>query len=175
MASFLLLGPVLLSGAPAVALDLELSRVPHVRTESKEIRALVDETAHRSPTFRGLVGRLDQSDVIVYVRYRTFASVVLDGRIGLLSVDGGHRFVIVEIACNRTQVVQMTTLSHELSHALEIAAAPDIVDAASLARHYARIGTELSEGVGRRTFETAEASEVGARVRREVVSFANGT
>jgi hypothetical protein len=171
----LLFALVLLASAPAGALDLEAAHGPHVRTESREMRELIDETSHRSPTFRNLVARLDRSDVIVYVKYRAFTGLSLTGRTGLLSVDGGHRFLIVEIACNQSKVVQMTTLSHELSHALEIADAPDIVNTASLARHYARIGIELTDGGPLRTFETAEAAEIGARVRREIVTSANGT
>jgi hypothetical protein len=139
------------------------------------MRALIDETTHRSPTFRGLVARLDHSDVIVYVRYRAFARSSLTGRIGLLSVGGGHRFLVVEIGCNQSRIVQMTTLGHELSHALEIATAPEIINTASLARHYTRIGVELSEGGPQRTFETPEAAEIGSRVRREIVTSANGT
>jgi hypothetical protein len=176
LTAFGLIAALIFAAGPAVARDLDSSPVPHLRTESKEMRALVDETAQRSPTFRTLVDRLDHTDVIVYVRNQLFTRTMLDGRIGLLSAQGGHRFLIIEISCTRPRIVQMTTLGHELSHALEIASAPSIVDTTSLARHYARIGMEISDGSGQRTFETLEASETGARVRRELLTtFANRT
>ena len=134
---------------------------PHIRSESAGVRDLIRITAAQSPTVRALIDRLDRSDVIVYVR------ALLDGRIGLLSASGAARYLVIEIACPRSALVQSVTLAHELHHALEIASAPGVVDAATLARYYAAIGTR-DGAPGRLTFETAGARAVGERVRREL-------
>lgn len=60
---------------------------PHVRTEIPDLRALVREGAQRSATFRSLVARLDDSDVVVYVEYDRQS--IGDVR-GLLTLVGTH-------------------------------------------------------------------------------------
>jgi hypothetical protein len=140
--------------------------VSHVRAESAELRALIQRTADESPTVHALVDRLNRSNVVVYVRPARL-SPTLDGRTGLLSVAGGVRYLVIELACPRIAFVQSVTLAHELHHAVEIANAPEVVSAATLERFYSGIG--MADGdPGRRTFETAAARAVGERVRREM-------
>lgn len=145
---------------------------PHIRPESREMRALIDEAARRSPVVRDLIDRIDRSDVTVYIRTRKFAGGDLDGRVGILSATGRHRYLIVELACGRIDLVQMITLGHELHHVVEIAGEPSIVDGRSLAAHYERVGVRVSGSTGNKAFETASAREAGAKVRRELFAKA---
>src|SRR6266481_4672917 len=101
--------------------DVTLNRIPHVRPESPMLRALTAQSAARSPLVQAMIDRLDHTDVVVYIRHRTFGSVMLDGRIGILSAVGQRRYLVIELACDRSELVQMATLGHELHHALEIA------------------------------------------------------
>ena len=142
---------------------------PHMRAESRELRALVDEAARRSPVVRDLIDQIDRSDLTVYIRTRKFEGTELDGRVGILSVTGHYRYLVVELACGRMDLLQMATLGHELQHVVEIADQPSIVDARSLAAHYERIGVRTSSMTGNRTFETAAARDAGAQVRRELL------
>src|SRR5207247_4623616 len=145
---------------------------PHLRPETAEGRALVAELFERSPTARALLDELNRSDLIVYVRFRMFRSSRLGGRVGLLAAAGPTRFLIVELACGRVRATQLATLAHELQHVVEIAREPSIVDAASLAVHYAKIGEivqDLPDHVG---FETDAARLVGIRVLRELSATA---
>ena len=65
---------------------------------------------------------------------------------------------------------QVATLGHELQHAFEIASTPSIVDDATLADAYKRIGF-LSGKLGNSlAFETVAALQAGDRVRREFVA-----
>ena len=141
----------------------------HVRPEIA-LRPLVDEAARRSPIVRALIDRLQQTDVTVYIRTRAFVSSDLDGRVALLAVTGHQRYLVIEISCRGSLLVQMSTLGHELYHAVEIALEPSIVDARTLAAHYQRIGTERGGGAGRQTFETEGAYATGLRVRRELLT-----
>jgi hypothetical protein len=95
---------------------------------------------------------------------------MFDGRIGILSAVGQRRYLMIELACDRSEPVQMATLGHELHHALEIAGEPSIVDARTLAQFYARVG-RASRPMGRtQTFETQAAADTGARVRHQLLT-----
>jgi len=146
-----------------------VSAAPHVRPESTDLRELLDELTDRSATARGLVRALDDSDVLVYVRHRLFTESLLDGRTGLLRCDRPSRYVIIELAPARQHLDTLVTLGHELQHAVEIAGAPHIVDAPSLAAHYARIGIRMT-GAPAQSFETDAARHISARIRRELLA-----
>jgi hypothetical protein len=149
--------------AQAVALD-----APHVRPE-QELRAVVDEASRDSPSIRGLIDRLEELDVTVYIRVRAFAQTQLEGRVALLASRGRHRYLVIELACGRPRITQMSALGHELFHAVEIADEPTIVDTRSLAAFYERIGRRTAEGGGRQSFETDAAADAGQRARRELL------
>jgi len=143
--------------------------VPHLRPETRGLRALTARAAERSPIVRGLIDQIDQAPVIVYLRHRVFGPVTVDGHIGLLSASRTHRFLVIELACDRSELTQMATLAHELHHALEIAGEPAVVDAQSLMRFYTRVGSALQPMGVTMTFETQAAAETGARVRHELL------
>ncbi|HMF94162.1 MAG TPA: hypothetical protein VKE96_07710 [Vicinamibacterales bacterium] len=141
---------------------------PHLRPEVM-LRPLVEQAADRSPSIRELIDRIEASDVIVYVRMRQFAQSDLNGRVALLStMPAGQRFLVIELACGRADVVTLSTLGHELYHAVEIADEPSIVDASGLAAFYARVGSRTGDVQGHLTFETRGAEQMGVRVRREL-------
>jgi hypothetical protein len=142
----------------------------HVRSDAADIRALIDDAAERSPTVRALIEEIDQSNVIVYVHARMFSSQLLEGRIGLVASTSRTRFLAIELACPRTRDAQMATLAHELHHAVEIARAPWVVDANTLARYYETIGVVTDPARDRLTFETEAARETASRVRRELMA-----
>jgi hypothetical protein len=112
----------------------------HVRTMDKGLRSVIDEGLARSASFRGLIARVDGSDVIVYVERECPMSSRLFGRLTLLGAGGDRRYVNVRISCMLTMTQQIAALGHELRHAIEIADAPSVVDDASLAAEYRRVG-----------------------------------
>lgn len=144
--------------------------VPHLRPESQGLRSLAERAAERSPIVRALIDQLDQSSVIVYLRHRVLGPVSVDGRIGLLSASTTHRFLVIELACDRSELTQMATLAHELHHALEIAGEPSVVDIRTLIRFYTRVGLALQPMGITMTFETQAAADTGARVRHELLA-----
>jgi hypothetical protein len=150
-------------GAPADGVP------PHVRPE-REMRGLVGDAARGSTAIRGLIDHLEGLDVTVYVRQRAFAQSELEGRVALLAASGGHRYLVIELACGRPRLAQMATLGHELYHAVEIADEPSVVDARTLAAFYTRIGRRSDYWGGRMMFETEAAAEAGLRARRELLT-----
>jgi hypothetical protein len=158
--------------APALAQE-----PPHVRGEFG-MQQLIDDAARRSPAIQDWIDQLQQMDVTVYVRTRVFASLDLDGRVALVSTRGAHRYLVIEIACGRSELTQMVTLAHELFHAIEIAGEPSAVSADTVADLYARIGRKTGDSRGRRTFETEAAAAAGLRARRQLLTttrHGNGT
>ena len=155
-----------------------LAQPPHVRGEGG-MQAVIDDAARRSPEIRASLDRLQELDVTVYVRARLLTQPELDGRIALLSISGGHRYLIIELACDRSELTQMTTLGHELFHAIEIAEEPSAVSAETVATLYARIGIKTGDRLGRRTYETEAAAAAGLRARRQLLTsttrHGNGT
>src|SRR3954453_2601903 len=150
--------------APAIAQE-----PPHVRGESG-MQQLIDDAGRRSPAIQEWIDRLQQMDVTVYVRTRVFATLDLDGRVALVSVRGAHRYLLIELACGRSELTQMVTLAHELFHAIEIAAEPSVVSADTLADLYARIGTKTADSGGQRPCETEAAAAAALRARRQLLS-----
>lgn len=144
--------------------------VPHLRPETPGLRSLITRAAQQSPIVRELIDQLDHSSVIVYLRHRVFGPVAVDGQIGLLSASSTHRFLVIELGCDRSELTQMATLAHELHHALEIAGEPSVVDVPTLMRFYTRIGSALQPIGITMTFETQGAADTGARVRHELLA-----
>ena len=98
---------------------------------------------------------------------------MLTGRIGFVAGDCSRRVVAIEIASPRNYVEELSSLGHELQHAVEIAAAPAACDATSLAALYSRIGDPVERRAGRAdSFETQAAAETSIRVRRELFQSA---
>lgn len=170
-----LVGLVLATSA-ASAQDVVLPP-PHVRAE-RDMRRLVDEAARRSTAIRDSIDRLQELDVTVYIRTKLFTQLDLDGRVALLSTAGSHRYLVIELACGRSELAQMATLGHELFHAIEIAEEPSVVNAETLAVFYSRIGIKTGDSRGWQTFETEAAAAAGLRARRELLTstrHGNGT
>jgi hypothetical protein len=160
---------VLVAPAQAQVAPVDSLAAPHLRPEP-ELRELVRDAARGSAAIRGLIERLEGLDVTVYVRAMTFEVSELEGRVGLLSARGGHRYLVIELACGRPRFSQMATLGHELFHAVEIAEEPSVVDARTLAAFYTRIGRRTDYRGGREMYETEAAADAGLRARRELIT-----
>ena len=122
----------------------------------------------QSPTFRALVQRLAESDVVVYVcRWHRRAGA--DGSLTFAAAAGGYRYVVVRVSAQRSQLQLLALLAHELRHAVEVAETPAIVDAPSLARAYAQLGyvSHVSRP-GRVAFDTEAAVVAGQQVLSEI-------
>ena len=141
---------------------------PHVRGATLEAALLLDEGVARSATVRDLVDHLEHSDLLIYVRYVWFSSTSLRGRIGFLAAGQKQRLFAIEIDCRRPRSDQISALGHELQHAVEIADAPSVLDARSLAAFYSSIGALTGYTSHGDTYETDAAAETGRRVRGEL-------
>ena len=143
--------------------------LPWARTRplSASALALIETAAERSAIVQGLLDDLERTDLVVYIAdAMPGAFVGPKSAMTLVSGVTATRYVMIRIDSMRLPLkARIAALGHELYHALEVAAAPEVKDSAGLAALYRRIGWE-----GRQDrFETQEAREVSRRVRSELM------
>jgi len=141
---------------------------PRVRAESPVLAEVLAAGMTRSATFRVLVERIEQSDVIVYLMCQRFSTTTLRGRTRFAAAASDARYVRVDIQCYDLFESVASIVAHELQHVVEIASSPQVVDERSLARLYSRIGFRNCVGERGEQFETAAAEHIGDRVRGEL-------
>jgi hypothetical protein len=141
--------------------------IARVRIESTYLQSIVSTAVDRSPTLRGLIDRIDASNVIVYVTCEHFRSLLLRGQTILMSGTATVRYVRVQIDCMLPATDLAAIVGHELHHVNEIAAAGTIVDSRSLRLLYGSIGFVTCGSWQSEHFETIDAVHAGERVREE--------
>lgn len=154
----------------AGAARAEQAADPHLRALSPEAQRLIDEASEQSSIVRGLVARLDATDVIVYVSLDLRLPERTRGQLRFIARAGGQRYLDVRIARTLDRRSDIASLGHEIQHALEIAAAPEVVDAASLDRFYGRVGFSVSD---KRWHESHAALRAGEAILRELRTAAH--
>jgi S-adenosylmethionine:tRNA-ribosyltransferase-isomerase (queuine synthetase) len=139
---------------------------PHVRTSSALLSLLIADARDHSPTFVRLVESIESSDLIVYFEATPHMESRFRGRVHFMGASAGYRYLRVQIrtAMNRFDI--MASLAHEMQHANEIAAHPEVVSEAGLAVLYRDIGDEHDWCM----FETNAAQEAGRAVRAEILA-----
>src|SRR5262245_52166477 len=99
-----------------------------VRSTERFMITLIREGYERSSTFRELVDTLQRSNVIVFVQ----PAVCAGGRIRscLVSVKGSalERHLRIKVDTHTSHNALIATVAHELQHAVEIAAHPEVID-----------------------------------------------
>ena len=139
----------------------------HIRTTDRRLLRLLRDGVRGADTFRRLVDRLRASDDVVYLECGG-GNRSSDGRLTFVSAVGGVRYVHVRVARLASAAVQIALIGHELRHAVEIADAPGVVDASSLAREYERIGYVSPRVAAGVSFDSDAAIEAGYQVLRDL-------
>jgi hypothetical protein len=152
--------------APRPAAELVQAPDRHVRTSSKQVRALIAIGVDHSATFASLVTELSLSDVIVYVESSPDLPRSLCGRLFFMSAANSHRFLRIQVRLELLSPSDgVSLIAHELQHAVEVARAPEVRDAQAMARLYMRIG-DRRLGIG--WYDTLAAQETGRQVLFEL-------
>lgn len=161
----LVLTSVLWLASAADARGVERSPYRHVRSTQEQVENLLDEGTRRSPTFAALRETLESADVIVYVQAVGDLPESLNGRLSFLHAANAKRYLRVDVRRALSRTEMLSTIGHELQHAVEIAGATEVRDDASMAGFYRRVGVS---GTTRAGFDTRAAREIGLRVRSEL-------
>ena len=145
------------------ATDPALAPVPHVRAVSAGAIVLLTEAVSRSAVVNDLLNQLAQTDVYVYVELTSSPDIRL-ARTKLVAAPPGARFLRIAVNAHVVPWDRVPYLAHELQHALEIAAAPNVRDDNGIRKLYARVGFAAAPD----QYETAAARDVERRVRLEL-------
>ncbi|MBX7186050.1 MAG: hypothetical protein K1Y01_12980 [Vicinamibacteria bacterium] len=167
MRKALIVGLLTLSVASSAAADQDtLPPWTHLRPLSPSAIDLVWESMSRSSIVEDLLRQLEETGVVVYLTDSMPGAVAGPvSHLVYLSNDETTRYLLVRIDRWRsTPFERIALLAHELQHALEVAAAPEVRDAQGLAKLYRRIGWENQKD----KFETEAAQMVGAQVRKQL-------
>jgi hypothetical protein len=137
-----------------------------IRALHPTIGLLIARGVKQSLTFATLVRDLERTDLIVYVEAERLPAS-LSGRMLMIPTDSRQRFVRIQVRTDCSPEEIISTIAHELRHALEVAEHADVRDVKALEDLYKRIGTPVSGGRG---FDTDAAQTAGRTVRRELAS-----
>ena len=136
-----------------------------VRTTSPVLATLIHHATERSATFRSLIDMIEASDGIVHVsegkcRHGLLACLPLT-----VTVAGPYRilFIFVRLDTGRADWAYMTSIGHELRHAIEVLSAPKVRSDDAMVWFFRNEG--LTRGAN---FETKEAIDAGLAVRDEL-------
>lgn len=138
----------------------------HVRGATPKVKALIDEGIRRSPTFKALVERLNNSDVVVYINVTPDLPPGLDGRLSFMTFAGSVRYLHAQVLNGLGVDGIIAVAAHELQHAVEVAEHPEVKTAQGLEVLYQRIGERSS--VAHNRYDTPAARSTGRRVRQEL-------
>ncbi len=139
---------------------------PHVRATDPRIAKLIEEAARRSVTFARLYSRLQETDIILFVEPARDLKPSLSGRLVFISATPVVRYLRADIRADLPRTDMISTIAHEMQHALEIAEATFVRDESGMAALYRQIGRHDDV----RMFETELAQVIARRVRRELLA-----
>jgi hypothetical protein len=135
-----------------------------VRPTSALGRRVVDTGVAGSATFRGLVQTLEDSDVIVYVDLKPSMDSAISGKLEFMGLGGTNRYLRITVSSLHHLNTIVSLLGHELQHAVEVAAAPDVTTPTRFATLYRRIGVPT----GPDRYDSIAARTAGHNVQAEL-------
>jgi len=138
----------------------------HLRAVDKRVSDAIADGLGRSATFVSLVTALNSSDVIVYIETSRTMPSSLAGRMLIAAGPANQRYLRVQISAAPRGVELISLIAHELQHALEVAASPDVRDEQSLITLYRAIGHGPR---GQHKYDTIAAQNAGRQVRTELI------
>jgi hypothetical protein len=142
-----------------------LLRAPHrqVRAVDGRAAAALAEGVRRSPTLAALVAAINRSDVIAYVESVHTLPPMVSGRMVLTTRGTRVRYVRIEVSTRLFPDELISTIAHELQHAVELAEHPAGPAESAFIELNQRIAASAMFG-----FDTEAAVRVGEQVMREL-------
>lgn len=162
LAAFLALA----AAEPDLSMPIPRGSFPRVRPLTPGGAEVLREARQRSSIVASLLEGFETTDAVVYVS--DAMPPVRNGpksNLVFLSLDSTVRYLRVWLDGSRLSPSErIAALGHELFHALEVAAAPEVKDARGFVRLFRRIGWETSKD----RFETEGARDISDRIRRSL-------
>jgi len=153
----------------AAALGAQAPCVTHVRSDEPRIVRLIDVGRSQSETFRRLLDRLDESDVIVYIHPKQKHEALGGYLSHKVVVAGGCRYLHVALTMLGADRWLVALLAHELQHVVEVADHPEARDRQSVAAMFELISiksacaeSDCAETKAAQDVQNAVNDELGA-------------
>ena len=137
-----------------------------VRTNHAGIRTLIDRATVRSPTFRNLIETINASDGIVYV-VSAHCGHGVRACLSDVRIAGSHRILFVRVDVRKADRNLMTSIGHELRHAVEVLNDRSVTNNTALYFFYCREGYTGLAG----SFETKAAILAGEAIGAEISAY----
>ncbi len=164
----LFVGGVALGAMLAVSpLGADAPPPSRVRPQSTRVAGWVARGIAQSPTFRGLVARIDAGDILVYVDASPQVRPNMAARLTWMTDTPTIRFVRVSLRFDLGGRDAVAMIAHELQHVVELIEHPEVRSEAAFGRLFARIGHATTYEPEH--WDTRAALEAGDRVRVELV------
>ena len=151
-----------------------LALTPLLAADERQLRPLdpwatesFERVVQRSALARELTGRLESSDLVVYIETLTVMPADLAGTTRFMTSAGGYRYVRISLRRGMDALERAAILGHELQHACELADST-ATDIPGVRRLFERLGQRINRG--EELFETPEAVQAGQRVLLELRS-----
>ena len=143
-------------------------RSPRIRVLDPILKELFDHGVGQSPTFRGLIEKVEATPILVFVEADIRMPARIGARLSFVTSVNGLRYVRVHVDCTLSSRRQVALLAHELQHALEIGERADILDVEDMESLYEDIGFESLDNGSHKSFETEAAIAVQRAVDDEI-------
>lgn len=128
---------------------------------------LLEEGMRRCETFRVLIDAIAGSDIVVYVDLEDRdpnGTSRVEAHLQFAGATAATRYLRVWLQPRRTDDRLVALLAHELQHAVEVAASPEVRSAAAFRAFYAAAGRSGTPG----RFCTSAAEQVTMLIEREL-------
>ncbi len=156
--------PVGLAAAPTnTEREAAVAQLPRVRTDDPQLIELMRRGYTQSPTFKELVDTIERSNLIVYVERHNRFHHHEAGCLRLAGQAGGHRYLRISLSTSLNERELVMFMAHEFMHAVEVAAADEVIDERGMRDLYCRIGRRRQGG-----FDTMAAQAVTELVSDEL-------
>jgi hypothetical protein len=154
----------------AIASPLSAAAPPaqRLRPQSPRVAGWIADGMARSATFRALVERIEQGDVIVYLESQSGLRQGVSASVTWMSATPTARFVRASVRPGLSARDTLAMIAHELQHVVEVIDHPEVRSERALANLYLRIGHSTGGGGGGR-WDTVAALRTGDRVRIELL------
>lgn len=154
---------------------VEPRKTPAIRSNDAFVRSLLSKGCQQSPTLRALVDAIGRTDGVVYITTGACPIRALRGCLMHTIEDtGSARYLWIRMNAHGRPSTLVSTMAHELQHALEVLERTDIRSQRDMIDFYQSVASGSLGGVNvttmARAYETRAAIDVGNTVRAEVMN-----
>jgi hypothetical protein len=146
--------------------DARAQNAPQLRPVNPTSGALMADAQQKSATVRELIGKLEASNLVVYVNVAPLTADSPESGLRFIGSSKVQRFVLISVSADSAADRRIELLGHELRHAVEVAGASWVRNDIDFQTLISRVGwRDASQARG---YETTAATATEHQVRHDV-------